>query len=162
MPARTAVWLSVVVSLVACAGAPPPPESPEAPVQPAAAPPLDASPEAPAAVSDADVTAVLQLVVDDPELDKYLHLGEKGRFPLQIAGEKLPAGLALVKSTERVLVVSGPKSKADAVLVVTDLEVQGDKASVRYRYDVEGIRGTVTLARSAQGWELKSSRIVER
>jgi hypothetical protein len=39
--------------------------------------------------------------------------------------------------------------------------VQGDKATVRYRYDVEGIRATVTLARVAHGWELKNSRLVE-
>lgn len=162
MPARTAVWLGVVVSLVACGGAPAPAEAPVAAAEPAEVEAPAAAATAPAAASDADVTAILQLVVDDPELDKYLHLGEKGRFPLQLSGEKLPSGLELVKSTEKVKVVEGPKSKTDAVLVVTDLDVQGDKASVRYRYDVEGIRGTVTLARSAQGWELKSSRVVER
>lgn len=156
--------MSVVVSVVACAGAPPPAETPETPPSEAAVAetPAKAEAEAPATSSAADVTAIVQLVVDDPELDKYLHLGQKGRFPLQLAGEKLPSGLQVVKSTEPVVVVQGPKSKTDAVLVITDLEVQGDTASVRYRYDVEGIRGTVTLARSAQGWELKNSRIVER
>lgn len=165
MPTRAAAWLSVVLSAVGCAGSPPRTEAgtPDAPAeQPAAAVASAPAPEIPAAATDADIAAVLQLVVDDPELDKYLHLGEKGRFPLQLAGEKLPSGLQLVKSTEPVKVVGAPKSKADAVLVVTDLDLQGDKATVRYRYDVEGIRGTVTLARSAHGWELKSSRVVER
>jgi hypothetical protein len=114
-----------------------------------------------APATDADVTAILQLVVDDPELDKYLHLGEPGRFPLQLAGERLPSGLKLIKATEPVKVVDGPKSKKDAVLVVTEIDVQGDKATVRYRYDVEGIRGNVTLAKLAHGWELKNSRLVE-
>ncbi|MDF3066960.1 MAG: hypothetical protein K0R38_2561 [Polyangiaceae bacterium] len=155
--------MGFVSSVVACAGAPPPTETPETPSEAAVAEtPAKAEAEAPATNSDADVTAIVQLVVDDPELDKYLHLGQKGRFPLQLAGEKLPSGLQVVKSTEPVVVIQGPKSKTDPVLVITDLEVQGDKASVRYRYDVEGIRGTVTLARSAQGWELKNSRIVER
>src|SRR3954452_20044608 len=50
-------------------------------------------PAAGAPASDEDVTAILQLVVNDPELDNYLHLGEPGRFPLQLAGERLPSGL---------------------------------------------------------------------
>lgn len=113
------------------------------------------------AASDADINAILQLVIDDPELDAHLHLGEPGRFPLQLAGEGLPSTLKLVKATEPVKLVAGPPSKKDAVLVVTELEVQGNKASVRYRYDVEGVRGTVTLAKLPHGWELKSSRLVE-
>jgi hypothetical protein len=114
-----------------------------------------------APASDDDVNAILQLVVDDPELDSHLHLGEPGRFPLKIAGDKLPSGLTLVKATEPVKVSEPPKSKKDAVLVVTEIDIQGDKATVRYRYDVEGIRGTVTLAKTPHGWELKNSRLVE-
>ena len=60
-----------------------------------------------------------------------------------------------------VKIVDAPKSKKDPVLVVTEIDVQGDKATVRYRYDIEGIRGTVTLAKSPHGWELKNSRVVE-
>jgi hypothetical protein len=100
-------------------------------------------------------------VIDDPELDSHLHLGEPGRFPLKIAGEKLPSGLKLVKATEPVKVSEPPQSKKDAVLVFTEIDIQGDKATVRYRYDVEGIRATVTLAKSSHGWELKNSRLVE-
>lgn len=111
--------------------------------------------------SDDDINAILQLVVDDPELDTHLHLGEAGRFPLQISGEGLPGSLKIVKATEPVKVVAGPKSKKDAVLVITEMSVQGDKATVRYRYDVEGVRGTVTLAKTPHGWELKNSRLVE-
>ena len=60
-----------------------------------------------------------------------------------------------------VKVVEPPKSKKDAVLVFTEIDVQGAKATVRYRYDVEGIRATVTLAKTPHGWELKNSRLVE-
>ena len=41
------------------------------------------------------------------------------------------------------------------------MDIKGDKATVRYRYDVEGIRATVTLSKSSHGWELKNSRLVE-
>lgn len=169
----------VVLSAVACGGPAAPAASADAPPESGDAKPPEgdaAAADAPAKAdnaaasdkaasgapaSDEDVTKILQLVVDDPELDHYLHLGEPGRFPLQIAGEKLPSGVKLIKGQEPVKVVDGPKSKKDAVLVVTEIDVQGDKATVRYRYDVESIRGNVTLARAGHGWELKNSRLVE-
>ncbi len=177
MRTRDAAWLPLILLGLACAGAGAPAASPEPtadapdastsnPANAAEASAMDdaASGNKPASAtpaSDADVVAILQLVVDDPELDKYLHLGEPGRFPLQLAGERLPSGLKLIKATEPVKIVDGPKSKKDAVMVVTEIDVQGDKATVRYRYDIEGIRGNVTLAKLAHGWELKNSRLVE-
>jgi len=108
-----------------------------------------------------DVHAVLQLTVDDPELDQYLKLGEPGRFPLKIAGSAVPPNIALVKATKPVVVSQPPASKKDAVLVITDIEIKGSDATVSYRYDVEGIRGTAYLKKSPHGWELTRSRIVE-
>jgi hypothetical protein len=193
MRTRGAVWTPFILLALACGGPAAPAESPEAVTtggQDPAPPgdengtepkPAAAKSDAPSAAengassapaSDDDVTAILQLVVDDPELDTYLHMGEPGRFPLKISGDKLPSGLKLIKATKPVEVVDGPKSKKDAVLAITEIDVQGDKATVRYRYDIEGIRGNVTLARSphAKGvgattdkshWELKNSRVVE-
>jgi hypothetical protein len=169
----TASWLPILGLVCACGG----------PAEPAAAPeteavaPSESASEAPAAdapaagdaseaasagpAAEEDVSAVLQLVVDDPELDSHLHLGEPGRFPLQVSGEALPSGLKLVKATEPVKVVDGPKSKKDPVLVFTEISVSGSAATVRYRYDIEGIRGTATLSKTPHGWELKNSRLVE-
>lgn len=173
--ACSSLFVFVLAALSACGGSTPPAESAE-PAAAEAAPsaaesgaeeakPAESSGEAKASsaasASEDDVSAILQLVVDDPELDSHLHLGEPGRFPLRIAGDKLPSGLKIVKATEPVKLSEPPKSKKDAVLVVTELEIQGDKATVRYRYDVEGIRATVTLAKTPHGWELKNSRLVE-
>src|SRR5690349_12237801 len=41
---------------------------------------------APGAQSSNDQQAILQLVIDDPELDPFLKLGEPGRFPLKMSG----------------------------------------------------------------------------
>jgi hypothetical protein len=182
MRTRVAAWLPLIALVLACGGPAAPAESPEAPAADASAdkPPTEGgeadaagkegtsdapSGDKPAAASapasDEEVTAILQLVINDPELDQYLHLGEPGRFPLQLSGERLPSGLKLVKSTEPVKIVDAPKSKKDAVLVITEIDVQGDRASVRYRYDIEGIRGNVSLSKKAHGWELKNSRLVE-
>lgn len=170
MCTRTALWSTLGLLTLACGGGAPPAQSPadvpadSAPAQsasePAATEDVGESPSSAAPVSDEDVSAILQLVLDDPELDAHLKLGEPGRFPLKVAGKGLPTGLKLVKATEPVKLSELPQSKADPVVVFTEVSVAGDKATVRYRYDVESLRGTATLARSAHGWELKSSRVV--
>jgi hypothetical protein len=115
--------------------------------------------------SSADVlNVVLQRVIEDEELDKFLHLQSPGRFPLKIAGKDLPSGVSLTKAGQPVAVVpvpEAPGSKKDAVLVFTQLEVSAKDAIIGYRYDVEGIRGTARVKKTDHGWELSSSRIVE-
>jgi hypothetical protein len=102
---------------------------------------------------------LLQLTLEDPELDAYLKLEEPGRFPLKISGDLQPS-LQLVKGNKPVEFVPSP-DKGAAVLVITALELQGKTATVRYRYDVEGVRGTATLTKTPHGWELTNSRIVQ-
>jgi hypothetical protein len=116
---------------------------------------------APGSQSANDQQAILQLVIEDPELDPYLKLGEPGRFPLKLSGSAVPRGIELVKSTKPVVLVDAPKDKTDPVLVITSMEVDAKSASVSYRYDIEGIRGTATLKKGEQGWELTRSRVVE-
>jgi hypothetical protein len=118
------------------------------------------SDQAPVAQGD-DVHAVLQLAVDDSELDPYLKLGEPGRFPLKIAGSAVPQNIEIIKATKPVVVTTPPSSKKDAVLVITEIAIKGNDATVSYRYDVEGIRGTAYLKKTPHGWELTRSRIVE-
>jgi hypothetical protein len=116
---------------------------------------------APGTQSSNDQQAILQLVIDDPELEPYLKLGEPTRFPLKMSGSSIPQGIELTKSTKPVVFVPAPKDKTDPVLVVTSIEVDGKSATVSFRYDVEGIRGTAFLKKGEQGWELSRSRVVE-
>jgi len=109
-------------------------------------------------VSGDDRKAILQLVLDDEELGKYLRVTEPGRFPLKVSGTDIPSGLT--KATKPIQIVDSPSPKA-AVLVITSVEVTGKQASVTYRYDIEGIKGTTTLERGPRGWEILRSRIVE-
>src|SRR5262245_12781403 len=114
MRRRVAAWLLLVALAFGGGGAAALDEGPEAPAADAAfdKPPGDGDAAAPegdksdapsgdkpaaasAPASDEEVTAILQLVINDPELDQYLHLGEPGRFPLQLSGERLPSGLKL-------------------------------------------------------------------
>ncbi|HEX2881703.1 MAG TPA: hypothetical protein VHO25_19390 [Polyangiaceae bacterium] len=120
----------------------------------------------PAAVED--VQAVLQLVIDDDALQPFLKLEEPGRFPLRIAfGADVQdtSGVALTKMTKPVEIVdssaaSDPKQPA---ILITALNVEGDRARVTYRYKVEGVHGSASLAKTKNGqWELVNSTLTER
>jgi len=129
--------------------------------EPAEAPKADESGSAESPTSADELGSILQRVIEDEELDKYLKLTLPGRFPLKISGTDLPSGLSLTKGNQAVQVVSAPSSKKDAVLVITTVEITGKDATIAYRYDVEGIRGTARLKKGERGWEMKNSRIVE-
>jgi hypothetical protein len=108
-----------------------------------------------------ELQTVMQLVIEDAELDKYLRLTEPGRFPLKMAGKVLPSGIALTKAGQPVKIVDGEPAKKDAVLVITNIEIKPPEATVGYRFDIEGVVGTAHLKKASYGWELQSSRIVE-
>jgi hypothetical protein len=128
-----------------------------------------AASESPGAEPTADdVQAVLQLVIDDDALQPFLHLEQPGRFPLRIAfgaDVRDVSGVALTKMTKPVEIVdssaaSDPKQPA---ILITALNVAGDHARVTYRYKVEGVHGTATLAKAKNGhWELVNSTLTER
>lgn len=176
-------WLLWVPLCVACGGGAPP-KAPDAAGSADGPEPSEASAgesrEAPAAagggtdvapgeataatggeVNKDEVQTILQLVIEDEELTPYLHLDRPDRFPLRIAGD-LPAGLELTKATQPVQVVPTADAKGKPVIVFTEISVQGDRASVRYRYDVEGVRGSSTLEKREGRWVLSRSRITER
>jgi hypothetical protein len=169
----------ILMFLVGCSGAGSQPDAPtdesggepsgseEAPSSSEASESAEGSAEKPASGGESkdapasadDLRTVLQLVIDDESLDPFLHLDQPGRFPLAVSGPNLPDGLT--KSTKPVKIVEGTGSKKEAVLAFTKIEVQGKHATVQYRYDIEGVRGSATLDKKEHGWELTRSKVVE-
>lgn len=169
-------WIAFTAFCLLACGSGAPAKSPdsaseeEAPPSAAAAPDAEpAAAEKPAAkekepsgpASNQDVQAVLQLVLDDEALEPYLHLDKPDRFPFRIAGSDLPQGLELTKATKPVVFVADPASEKKPVLVFTEVKIEGDEASVRYRYDVEKVRGATALKRRDGHWVLTRSRLTE-
>lgn len=136
------------------------PASEQAPASSEAAE-AESSPESGQA-SLADVTAVLQLVIDDEALTPYLHLERPERFPLRVSSKNLPPGIELVKATKPVVLVREGEEGEKPVLEFIALEVSDNRATVRYRYDEEGVRGSCRLRKRDGRWELESSRVTER
>jgi hypothetical protein len=112
--------------------------------------------------TEEDVRAVLQAVLDDEELQQYLGLSLPGRLPFKLAGEGLPSDLQLMKGSDPVQIVDGPKDKEDPVMVITELKIDAKEASVRFRYDVAKLRASANLAKKDYGWELVNSSQSQR
>ncbi|MDQ2642780.1 MAG: hypothetical protein M3020_03125 [Myxococcota bacterium] len=175
MTRRIGAILGVLGVFTACGGAATPepaaptdaaPDTDVEAAEPAEAP-AEAAPESSSTSGEANtdpaqVQEVLQLVLDDEALNPYLHLEQPDRFPLRVATRNLPPGVELVKATKPVVLVDKPDDEKKPLLVFTEVDVGKDSASVRYRYDVEGIRGACTLERRDGRWILKKSRVTER
>lgn len=121
----------------------------------------EASGDAGGAATPEDMKEILQLVINDEALDPYLHLEEPGRFPLQISGSDIPSGIELVKNTQPVKIVPEPDSKEAPVLVFTSIDASSNVARIKYRYDVEGVRGSATVKKLEGRWQLSNSRVTE-
>lgn len=134
----------------------PPTPAAEAPI--ADEPDGASSPSEP--VSAQEFQNALQAVIQDDAFLTALKLEEPGRFPLKIAGEGLPTGLELTASEKAVEVVAIPEdTKKTAVVVFLKIELSEQRGTFKYRYDVEGVRGTSRVAKDEGAWILKSSRI---
>lgn len=165
--------LVLAAGVSGCAGQNAEPKAPEpepqsAPVE-VAAPDVDPEPEPvleeSAAVdtepaSENDVKAALQVVLDDEALRTALNFTEPGRFPLKISGSSLPSGLELQVGDKPVEIVPKPENaKETPVLVFTNIDMNKENGSLKYRYDIDGVRGTSYVIFANGRWELKSSRV---
>lgn len=106
-----------------------------------------------------DLAEIAQAVMDDEELNPYWNIGTPGRLPVLASG--IPAGLELTKGGKPVEIVEGGKASDKPVFRFTEIDVSGNKATVRYRYDVERVRGSAVLEKRYGRWELTRSRVTK-
>jgi hypothetical protein len=132
----------------------------QAPAKQESTPAASAAPAGPASAED--LREVLQAVIDDDALTPYLHLEQRSRFPLHVSGHGVTKELQLTKMTKPVVVEDeGGRDAKKPVLVFTEIEIKGAEATVRYRYDIEGVRGTATLNKPYGHWAVKQSHVAE-
>jgi len=167
--------ISLVAVATACAGMNHEPQSPEEtpsealateepqPSEPTSEEQSAESPDqgATQSASSEDLQQALQVVIQDEALLSELKLGEPGRFPLKISGSEVESGLKLQAHTEAVEVVGQQvDAKTNPVLVFTEIDLNAKQGTFKYRYEIEGVRGTSHVFKNEAGvWELQSSRV---
>jgi hypothetical protein len=140
--------------------------------QPAVSPPQTAPvataapPGATPAPAQTNAQAVLQAVLETPELQQYFHADKPGRAPLVMVLPSvtfLDPPPALVKFGAPVRWVTRAEAEQGngAYLEITAIELRDASATVQLRYRIEGVHGKVTLDKTAGGWAVKSADIAE-
>lgn len=103
---------------------------------------------------------ILQLVVDGPKLQPFLHGELANRRPLVIKlAAPVPEGLTVRKFDQAVRFAAKPTGPH---LEVLSFRAGAAEARIEYRYAVEGVAGAVELRRETTGWKLVSETVTER
>ena len=109
------------------------------------------------------VQPIVQLVIDLPQLQQFLHPELPDRKPLVlIQTDEVSPGLALKKFGQPVAIRELRTAENAPYLRLTQLEITGAKAHVRLEYPVEGVKGEADLEQRDGEWRVVKSRIWER
>jgi hypothetical protein len=108
-------------------------------------------------------SAVLQAVVDAPQLDKYFHADKlPERSPLRIVkGPWYEDDIQVQKFGKAVMFVPAD-APGGVVLEIGKLAVSNDSAQVAFVYAVEGISGNAELQKTGSGWSVQTMKVRER
>jgi len=119
---------------------------------------------APASSADTerDAQAILQLLLDAPQLSQYYHFDQRpDRLPLALVNRSGAdigqPGLTVQK--QAVVISSSPSDKA---VEITTLRIGADTANLEFAFRVEGVRGTAGFRKSQGNWTLDKLSVAER
>lgn len=109
-----------------------------------------------------NVQRVLQLTLDLPKLQPYLHPESPNRKPMHVIANDQVGDVKLEKFGEPVKFISAADAKAKNIpaFEFTSVDVDKNSATVGFRYRVEGIRGKVSF-KFTDKWEVVSSELNE-
>lgn len=108
-----------------------------------------------------DANAVLQLLLNSPQLSQYYHFDVRPqRKPLRVHNQT-PTKLMSNEVTADGQLIKLVQKPDKQTLEITEFVVENDLAKTTFRYKVEGIRGTSTLRKIAGAWQIDSIHIEE-
>ncbi len=114
-----------------------------------------------AANTIADASAVLQLVVNSPQLSQYYHFDVRPqRKPLRIHNQT-PTKLVADGVTADGQVIKLVQKPDKLTLEITELVIENDVAKTTFRYKAEGVLGQATLCKANGTWKIDSLRVDE-
>jgi hypothetical protein len=113
-----------------------------------------------------DVVDAVRVLVQDPRLSGYFHLGQSGRTGVQVVDATSATGVTSVRTLTPQVTIA-PTSSAIAAgripLYIDSAKCDEQAASLAWRLPAEGLSGAASLRRSAgQGWTVETFRLVER
>jgi len=113
-----------------------------------------------------DLETIAQLTLDVEQLQPYFHVETfPERSPLVVVAPALSEQGAKLQKFGRPVVF---KTREEAVesggpyFEFKEIAVESGRATVRFEYPPEGIRGEIELAQTEASWKVVAARLVER
>jgi hypothetical protein len=121
----------------------------------------------PTSAEDSEIStieAIFQVVLNQPELEAYWHVDEApDRSPLLIlANETTPTDLVLSMFDESVQILPAEEVGDRPYFEFRSFERSGNRASVSFAYEVEGVIGTVELELNEGLWIITDRSLAEQ
>jgi hypothetical protein len=108
-----------------------------------------------------DQSAVLQLVLDHPRLQPFLHPKLPGRVPVTVFVRAPVPGITAEKFGAPVRILTSDSHLAPAVIRLTRFSVSDGAAAVSLHYPIEGVRGSFRLQRDGRIWRVTDADVHE-
>ena len=111
---------------------------------------------------DPDVREICGLTLGLPSLRPYFHSDQPGRLPVRVAiydVMRLPLDIEMFG--KKVTFAHPEALEGEPFLVFTTFEKGEGKALVRFRYDVEGVRGEARFVKKEGRWVVARDSVVE-
>lgn len=113
-------------------------------------------------ISSKDSLAVVQRAIEIPQLETYFHQDLPNRKPLILLQNRLlPKEAGLYKFDIDIVVLTRTELTNPAYLEVVGLEIAGDSAVVKLRYDIEGVECIASLKKVDGNWSIKKHLLYE-
>ena len=113
-----------------------------------------------------DVVDAVRVLVEDPRLSRYFHLGQRGRTGVQVVDASSAVGVTSARALAPRVVIAPASSAIEAgriALYIDSAKCDERVASLEWRLPAEGLSGTASLSRSAgPGWAIEKLHLVER
>jgi len=108
-----------------------------------------------------DQSAVLQSVLDYPQLQAFLHPKSPGRVPVSVFVRGAALGIRAEKFGAAVHILTKDSRPAPTVIRLTQFSIGDDTAEVALHYPVEGIDGRFSLRCDGKVWRVTRANIHE-
>jgi hypothetical protein len=115
-----------------------------------------------AALKADDPSDIIQVVLDFPEIEIFLHPEMKERIPVLVSGDSIPHDFTVKKFGQNVLKVTPAKIETRPIIIFDKISVHSLRAEVDLRYPAEGVNAFFTLKRGSEKWEIERFKVVEK
>lgn len=153
----------VLLLLATACRAPEAPTSGPPPSAEQAEAPAPEAPKEPIVAEASPTDAILEAILTDDRFAMYLHPDVAGRVPVVVSGTARPEVVSL--ELHGAAVESRPPEDVapeQAFVDITAWTVEGDRASVRLAYAIEGVAASFALQHEPSGrWIVTSANVAE-